>query len=258
MGVWGCPSEARIYNPHEKKLDPRTLSGFFIGYAETSKGYRFYYSSHSTRIVESRNAKFLENDMINGRDRFRDLIPIQDHMETQPSTSYDRLVIVHNTPQVPISVEQLIIEVPQVVENLPEDQQVQELPHNLEQTVEPQALQGEDGPTSRRSTRERKLTIPSDYIVYLQETDIRAKNDPKTFSQALSCKKYDILYNVVRDELDSMKSHEVWDLVQLPQGAKAIGYKWVYKTKIDSLGNIERYKARLVAKGFTQKEGIDC
>ena len=59
------------------------------------------------------------------------------------------------------------------------------------------------------------------------------------------------------DELDSMKSNEVWDLVELPQGAKAIGCKWVYKTKRDSLGNIERYKARLVAKGFTQKEGID-
>ena len=43
----------------------------------------------------------------------------------------------------------------------------------------------------------------------------------------------------------------------LPNGAKTIGCKRVYKTKKDSLGNIERYKARLVAKGFTQKEGID-
>ena len=41
-----------------------------------------------------------------------------------------------------------------------------------------------------------------------------------------------------------------------PNGAKTIGCKRVYKTKKDSLGNIERYKARLVAKGFTQKEGI--
>ena len=104
MLVWGCPSEARIYNPHEKKLDPRTLSGFFIGYAEMSKGYRFYCPSHSTRIVESRNVKFLETDMIKERDRFRDLNHVHNHIETQPSTSYDRLIIVHNTPQLPISV----------------------------------------------------------------------------------------------------------------------------------------------------------
>ena len=30
MHVWGCPSEVRIYNPNEKKLDPRTLSGLFL------------------------------------------------------------------------------------------------------------------------------------------------------------------------------------------------------------------------------------
>ena len=53
--VWGCPSEVGIYNPQEKKLDPRTISGYFNGYAERSKGYRFYCPSHSTRIVESRN-----------------------------------------------------------------------------------------------------------------------------------------------------------------------------------------------------------
>ena len=190
-------------------MDPRTLSGFFIGYTETSKGYRFYCPSHSTRIVESRNTKFLENDMINGRDRFMDLILVQDHIKTQPSMSYDRFVIVHNTPKVSICVEQPIIEVPQVAENLPKDQQVQELPHNLEQTVEPQAPRGEDGPTLRRSTSERKSTIPTDHIVYLQETDIGAENDPKTFSQALSCKESDLWCNAMKDELDSMKSNEV-------------------------------------------------
>ena len=56
----------RIYNPQEKKLDPRTISGYFIGYVKKSKGYRFYCLSHTTRIVESRNAKFLENDLVSG------------------------------------------------------------------------------------------------------------------------------------------------------------------------------------------------
>ncbi|KAL6345280.1 hypothetical protein AAG906_015763 [Vitis piasezkii] len=46
-------------------------------------------------------------------------------------------------------------------------------------------------------------------------------------------------------------------LVELPNGAKAIGCKWGFKTKKDSLSNIERYKVRLVAKWFTQKEGVD-
>ncbi|KAK9100155.1 hypothetical protein Scep_023585 [Stephania cephalantha] len=61
----------------------------------------------------------------------------------------------------------------------------------------------------------------------------------------------------MNDEMNSMSSNDVWDLVELPKGAKAIGCKWIFKTKKDSLGNIEIYKAGLVAKGFTQKEGID-
>ena len=43
----------------------------------------------------------------------------------------------------------------------------------------------------------------------------------------------------------------------MPDSVKTMGCKWVFKTKRDSKGNIERYKARLVAKGFTQREGID-
>ena len=61
----------------------------------------------------------------------------------------------------------------------------------------------------------------------------------------------------MKDEMKSMKDNEVWDLVELFEGVKPIGCKWIFKTKKDSKGNIERYKARLVAEGFTQKEGID-
>lgn len=61
----------------------------------------------------------------------------------------------------------------------------------------------------------------------------------------------------MKDDKDSMASNRAWDLVKLPDGIKAIGRKWVFKTKKDSLGNTERYKARLIAKGFNQKEGIN-
>ncbi|KAL4376734.1 hypothetical protein GQ457_02G021410 [Hibiscus cannabinus] len=220
--VWGCPSEVRIYNPQEKKLDPRTISGYFIGYAEKSKGYRFYCPSNSTRIVESRNAKFLENDSFSGSDLSRNSIPVD-----QPSTSIDQ--IVHENPEI------------------------------IEQPVEQHDPQENVGSTLRRSTRERKSAISSDYVVYLQESDynVGAENDPESFSQAMSCNESKLWYDAMKDEMNSMKNNEVWDLVSLPDGVKAIGCKWVFKTKKDSKGNIERYKARLIAKGFTQREGID-
>lgn len=45
-----------------------------------------------------------------------------------------------------------------------------------------------------------------------------------------------------------MKINGVLDLVELLNNVRAIGYKWVFKTKIDLLGSIERYKIRLIAK----------
>ena len=67
----------------------------------------------------------------------RNTVPAQDYLE--PSTSSDKLAIIHNTPQVPMSVEQLITEVPQIAENNPGDQVAQELPETVEELVEQHA-----------------------------------------------------------------------------------------------------------------------
>ncbi|KAL8137741.1 hypothetical protein V2J09_003742 [Rumex salicifolius] len=72
--VTRCPAEARIYNPHKKKLDPKTISGFYIRYLKKSKGYRFYSPNHSTRIVEIGNARFIENDKLSGSDEVREVV----------------------------------------------------------------------------------------------------------------------------------------------------------------------------------------
>ena len=57
--VWGCSSEVRIYNPQERKLDQRTISGYFIGYAERSKGNRFYCPSHILGLWNQEMRNFL-------------------------------------------------------------------------------------------------------------------------------------------------------------------------------------------------------
>ena len=113
-------------------MDPKTISEYFIGYDEKSKGYRFYYPSQSPKIVESRNAKFLENDLISGSDQSQNIVSEKD----QPSTSNDRLVIIHNAPQVQTGVEQPIIEVSQATDNNSVNQVVQEMPEIVEQPVE--------------------------------------------------------------------------------------------------------------------------
>ena len=61
----------------------------------------------------------------------------------------------------------------------------------------------------------------------------------------------------MRSKMNSMKDNQVWNLVDLPDGVKAIECKWIFKRKIDLDGNVHIHKARLVAKGFRQIHGID-
>nr|GEU34677.1 ribonuclease H-like domain-containing protein [Tanacetum cinerariifolium] len=53
------------------------------------------------------------------------------------------------------------------------------------------------------------------------------------------------------------KLQQVWTLVDLPYGKRAIGTKWVYRNKKDKRGIVVRNKARLAAQGHTQEDRID-
>ena len=54
-----------------------------------------------------------------------------------------------------------------------------------------------------------------------------------------------------------MEKNETSDLVELPNGRKPIGSKWVFKKKLNAARKVDKYKARLVEKRHSQVEGID-
>jgi hypothetical protein len=58
-------------------------------------------------------------------------------------------------------------------------------------------------------------------------------------------------------EIETFERNKTWVLTILPEEVKSIGVKWIFKTKLNKSGKIDRYKARLVAKGYTQQYEID-
>ncbi|GJW41770.1 putative ribonuclease H-like domain-containing protein [Tanacetum coccineum] len=81
-----------------------------------------------------------------------------------------------------------------------------------------------------------------------------SQEEPKTISQALKDESW---VEAMQEELLQFKLQQVWILVDLPFGKKAIGTKWVFKNKRDERSIVVKNKARLIAQGHRQEEGID-
>jgi len=78
--------------------------------------------------------------------------------------------------------------------------------------------------------------------------------DLVTFEEAVKFSKWRI---TMKKEIDAIERNETWELTDLPKGMKKIGVKWVFKTKLNENGEVDKCKARLVAKGYAQQHGID-
>jgi len=51
-------------------------------------------------------------------------------------------------------------------------------------------------------------------------------------------------------ELSLIEKNKTWKFADLLENKKAIGVKWVFRTKLNPDGSIYKYKARLVVKGY--------
>ncbi|GJZ98232.1 putative ribonuclease H-like domain-containing protein, partial [Tanacetum coccineum] len=95
---------------------------------------------------------------------------------------------------------------------------------------------------------------PIDHVIGDVQSSVQTRKELKRVSKALS----DLAWvEAMQEELLQFKLQNVWVLVDLPKGHRAIGTKWVYINKKDERGIVIRNKARLVAQGHTQEEGID-
>ena len=113
----------------------------------------------------------------------------------------------------------------------------------------------EETPTLRRSGRVRQR--PDYYGAWVNSIEQSDTAEPTSVLEALSnCEKKE-WKKAMESEMRSIEENDVWELVELPEGKRLVGSKWVFKRKIGADGVVDRYKARLVAQGFSQRSGVD-
>ncbi|KAK3040236.1 hypothetical protein RJ639_028948 [Escallonia herrerae] len=220
LRIFGSIAYAHVSNEKRSKLDDKSERYVFIGYDQSSKGYKLYNPSNG-KIVISRDVEFDEESSWEWKIQNEDYNynPFFDDEEEmmQPTTP----------PRTPP----------------PQNPQVDE-------------ESSSEGPRRYRNLRDiygatdEVTQNLSDMTQFCLFTDC----EPFGYEDASRYKEWRVAMD---DEIKAIKKNDTWELATLPKGKSTIGVKWVYKTKKNSKGEVERYKARLVAKGYKQKAGID-
>ncbi|CAL9010025.1 unnamed protein product [Prunus brigantina] len=106
-----------------------------------------------------------------------------------------------------------------------------------------------------------KLSQPYDHtpVKWRNVSDILAQCnlcivEPVKYEEAAQDKAW---IKAMEEELSMIEKNGTWKLVDRPSDKQVIGVKWVFKTKLNWDGSVQKNKARLVSKGYVQKPGID-
>jgi hypothetical protein len=229
--VLGSPTEAKVFNPNIGWLDFKIVSFHFIGYPKKSKGFRFYCPDRHTKFIETRHAVFLEDEIMRRSVVAREIdleekrvcVPtpmIQEPFFSLPAVAASKMKnIVVPTPVV----------IPPVVTMNEDEKPVLQDPIELVATHEgeqqqPQAKDVPNVEAPRRSQRVRRSAIPDDYEVYNTE-EFHMEGDPTSYEEAMRSVHSSKWLEAMKDEIKSMSSNGVWDLEEIPKGAKTIGCK---------------------------------
>jgi hypothetical protein len=240
--VFGCVAYAHIPDVQRKKLDGKSIQCINLGISEESKAYRLFDPAEG-KIVVSRDVVFDETKGWNwlmkdqkGGENDADYISDEDNK--------DQATVEEETQQ---------------VDNVANDM-------NDGDANEDSSQSEQSGDENSNSLPPRTRKPPSylrDFVTNAEtEGDDLLQNlavfcnseDPQTYDEAVRSEKWRKAMDL---EIESIETNGTWELTSLPAGVKTIGVKWIYKTKYNEKGEVEKYKARLVAKGYTQRHGID-
>lgn len=233
--VFGCISHVHVPDSKRTKLDDKSQICILLRVSEESKAYRLY-DPISQRIIISRDVVFEEDKSWDWDNKYEEAIACD--LEWG-----DR--------------EEKVVEI---------DRNVGRSESNSDANIEEGENFSSDSPAeeSSPSSNEGRIRRPpawmQDYETGegLSEEEVQlamfAIADPIHFDDAVKSEKWRKAMDV---EIEAIKRNDTWELTELPEGGKKIGVKWVYKTKFNENGEVDKHKARLVVKGYSQQHGVD-
>ncbi|RVW51356.1 Retrovirus-related Pol polyprotein from transposon TNT 1-94 [Vitis vinifera] len=246
--VFGCIGHVHVPDNKRKKLDDKSFQCVLLGVSEESKAY-ILYDPVSKKIVVSRDVVFEEDKCWNwGRSNEEVRLDVLEWGDSNEEGSEDD------------AEEGVAVEGREREDNLSSSESLGSLSESL---GENSGVSGESSPSSQQGRNRRVPFWMEDYVSggEFSEGDVEhnlvlftSTADPTTFEEAVQSSKWRAAMDL---EIEAIERNETWELTDLPEGVKKIGVKWVFKTKLNENGKVDKCKARLVAKGYAQQHGID-
>ena len=231
MRVFGCDVMNHIPKHKRKKFDAKSKLCTFVGYNDRCKGYKLY-DSQRQKFIKSRDVIFYETKFqFKDRTALKRSITDFDDIDTESDRGTTDTENSDHAAQNPQN----------ETESIREPSTRARRPPNRD----PDMVYGDWWDSQDNNGADES----AEYAMYLCE--------PRTYKQAMKSENYHDWETAMNSEYKSLMKNETWDLVEPPVGKNIVGSKWVYKTKRDSHGQVDRYKARLVAQGYTQEFGVD-
>ncbi|KAL0319039.1 UNVERIFIED_CONTAM: Retrovirus-related Pol polyprotein from transposon TNT 1-94 [Sesamum angustifolium] len=189
----------------------------FLGYSTQSKGYRIY-NLKTKKLIISRDVEFDEDAMWNWD---------EEKVERQS------VMIPKETP--------------------PQQQQKKE---QTKQKWKGGVNKHQDHPEGHHPSEEIEEETPprrTKLLSDIYETCNFIMLEPENFETAV---KHKVWVQAMEEEIKMIEKNNTWELADRPKDKEVIGVKWIYKTKLNADGSIQKHKARLVAKGYSQLPGL--